>query len=141
MSDLNHYHEDVGGIQHHVIELPPIVEADELLNALDRLLRESMTTPGAIIRIDCRRVTRICESAIGILMAAGALRPGGRIRLDVQANSRLHELFMRTGLGPREDDDQRGSAGVPSPDVKPPVPKGGGYAEPRPSDNADSPGG
>ena len=79
MNNLSHYLEEVGRIRRHVIELPPQVDDDELLNALDRLAKEILSTQGARIRVDCGYVARLSEVAIGILMAAGARarRTGG----------------------------------------------------------------
>jgi len=141
MSNLSHYLEEEGGIERHVIELPPQVVDDELLDALDRLASGILSTKGARIRVDCRHVARLSEGAIAILMAASARarRTGGLVGLDVRANPRLREALKMTGLWSGDDDEQGGPAGVTSRVVPPPAPRTGERAEPKPPDEGDGP--
>ena len=133
MSDLSHHVERVGGIDCHVIELPPIL-VPEVVEEFDKLVRTLLAQSGSRIRVDCRQAEYLPGDMFALLLSTQIHARRSGIGVSFRMNPRVRQQLRTAGMSIPEDDGEDGLAGLPSPRPSPPTPRPGRYSRPRPSD-------
>ena len=126
MKGLNHREIRLGDREIDLFEPEGLFGADQdLLDEFTESVKRLVLSGRKDIRVNCKLMTSMNSTGVGVLLRAWALakQHGGRLTVDSQGNRRIHRIMAISNL-PIKDEADGGAAGSAAPPNPPPTPPG-----------------